>query len=492
MTDGPQQPQEGATQGGTPRDGEQDGEQDGEHEAEAELTELRPRLSPRERARRLVVVVGVVVLGLALLLGGVPSLRDGVRLLLVGPSPTPTPAPIAGVSNFYFLATPAWVDLLVDGRRVARIPVAGDGTQPLQLAPGRHTLEWQGAPFQILSCSLVVPVPFIITPQTSFCALRQYLGVPAGYVVQQRESLATLPGGQQSALLQAIDAGLNDSSAKAVIQPGESYLALANDRPRARVTTASVALSAALRYTRVTGAPQSDPCAQYQAIQPCRFPDQDCRNLCTATPNDSSVPADTNTFGWIVAVPAHAAWELDASNGSAVGQGLVGPGEGIVNPGAEDLLVLLRIMWDGTAWQVTPLFGHTHGPVADDSVCSPARDWLADAGEVPAPILVPIGSALWGQSDGQGGGVVYASGPNPTDGCFVSVASSALAVIPNPPISGPTTFLLRFGVLVAVNASARQIAPTLPVADASEQAIAGRLQAQLGALTAVYGPAYRI
>ena len=73
-------------------------------------------------------------------------------------------------------------------------------------------------------------------------------------------------------------------------------------------------------------------------------------------------------------------------------------------------------------------------------------------------------------------GIEYVTGPDPTDGCFVSVDPSSLSFAPVPPIVQPATFLLRFGALLAVNASARQIAPWLPTAGAHEQAIASRLQ----------------
>src|SRR5258707_8510721 len=105
----------------------------------------------------------------------------------------------------------------------------------------------------------------------------------------------------------------------------------------------------------------------------------------------------------------------------------------------------------------------------------PARDWLTNTnGPLPGLGRGPLVAS----GPGVDVGVAYVSGPEPTDGCFVSVDPSALAFAPAP-IAQPATFLLRFGVLIALNAAAHQLAPQLPVADAHEQAIANRLQAQV-------------
>ncbi len=136
-------------------------------------------------------------------------------------------------------------------------------------------------------------------------------------------------------------------------------------------------------------------------------------------------------------------------------------------------LALLRVTWDGIHWHVTPLFGHAAGaPVTDDAICAPARDWLTSTSTLRSPVQGPLVPAS--RLDV---GIEYVSGPDPTDGCFVSVDPSSFADPPVPPIVQPATFLLRFGVLIAVNAAARQLAPQLPVAGAHEQAIARQLQA---------------
>jgi hypothetical protein len=307
------------------------------------------------------------------------------------------------------------------------------------------------------------------------CQLLPYLGAPPGYVVQQRESLATLPPGQGSALWLAIADTLTVAWG-AEIQPGEPYLAPGPPPSGARIEYAQSTLRATLQYTLAASITWSEPCAVSRGVQPCHFPSQDCRHLCTATPSFAAGSPGAERGAWVVAVPVQAAWQLNTLGITAVASQLQGPG-----PGA--LLGLVRITWDGTSWQVMPLFGHTTdapvtgdggAPVTDEMVCAPVRDWLTNTnGPLPGlgrgPVVV--------SGPGVDIGVAYVSGPDPTDGCFVSVDPSALAFAPVP-IVQPATFLLPFGVLVALNAVAHQLAPQLPVAGAHEQAIASRLQAQ--------------
>jgi hypothetical protein len=68
--------------------------------------------------------------------------------------------------------------------------------------------------------------------------------------------------------------------------------------------------------------------------------------------------------------------------------------------------------------------------------------------------------------------MVYASGPNPADGCAAEFLGH------NAPGDEPAIFLQRFGVLRTANATAQT--DNLPMADALEQSQARHLLAQLG------------
>ncbi len=169
-----------------------------------EVSGLGPRLSPRARVRRLIISVAAVLLVLFVVVAGLPTLRQDALALLSAPTPTPLLRSLPGADSFYFLATPSWVNALVDGHPLDQVPVAdvADGSlTPLHLPRGVHTFEWRGTPFLTQRCTLPVPVPFLYEPRgCQACQLLPYLGSPPGYVVQRRESLATLPPGQGSAL----------------------------------------------------------------------------------------------------------------------------------------------------------------------------------------------------------------------------------------------------------------------------------------------------
>jgi hypothetical protein len=174
---------------------------------------------------------------------------------------------------------------------------------------------------------------------------------------------------------------------------------------------------------------------------------------------------------------AQASWDLARLDGTPAGTAAGGPHYG-------DVLALVHVTWDGAQWHAASVFGHAAGgALADDAVCGPARDWLASGaallGAAVGP-LVPGGPLL---TSDVAGSVVYASGADPADGCYVAVPPDALAFTPQPAVTEPLEFLLRCGVLLAVNDAARQVAPGLPVADAAARAIA------LGLSTLVSGAA---
>src|SRR5258705_5285974 len=132
---------------------------------EIEVSRLGPPLSPRARLCRLTIGVAAVLLALLVVFAGSPTLRQDARALFSAPTPTRTLPSLPGADSFYFLATPPWVTVLVDGRPLDRVPVADDHPAPLQLPPGVHTFEWPGKPFITHHCTLPCPFPFLVTPR---------------------------------------------------------------------------------------------------------------------------------------------------------------------------------------------------------------------------------------------------------------------------------------------------------------------------------------
>src|SRR5258706_928457 len=143
---------------------------------EIEVSRLGPPLSPRARVRRLIISVAAVLLALLVVFAGSPTLRQDARALFIAPTPTRTRPSLPGADSFYFLATPPWVTVLVDGRPLDRVPVADNHPAPLRLPRGVHTFEWRGAPFLTQRCTLPVPLPFLFTPRGSqACVFAPYL-----------------------------------------------------------------------------------------------------------------------------------------------------------------------------------------------------------------------------------------------------------------------------------------------------------------------------
>src|SRR5260221_7438420 len=140
---------------------------------EIEVSRLGPPLSPRARLRRLTIGVAAVLLALLVVFAGLPTLGQDALALLSAPTPTPTLRSLPGADTFYFLATPPWVSVLVDGHPLDPVPVVEEQPAPLapgsaygfdtptptrglvpnahpapvKLARGVHTLAWRGAPF---------------------------------------------------------------------------------------------------------------------------------------------------------------------------------------------------------------------------------------------------------------------------------------------------------------------------------------------------------
>jgi hypothetical protein len=427
---------------------------------EIELSGQRPPRSPRARALRLALVLLALALALAAPLGGLAALREHTIALL---HPTPTPRSLPGTDQFYFQPAPPWVTVWVDGKRLSNPPLAGGTAAPVRLAPGTHHMEWRGAPFSTHRCTVVAPVPFIYRPGRDSCDIQPFLGGPAGYVLQYRESLGALSSSQQSALQAAIQGGLRAASVTATMPAGHVYLVPQSESPSGyQLATAPAARLATFTLDFDINPSVTEPCAlSGGTAQPCRFPDQDCQLLCTAAP---FLGADNSA--WLVAFQAHESWALATADGAPAGTVAGGPF-------ASDVLVLARVTWDGALWHAALVFGHAAGgALADDVVCGPARDWLAEGAAVLGAAGGPLvggGPELTGEDPA---GVRYVSDGNPTDGCAVSVPPNVLAFEPQPMVTQPMTFLLRFGMLLAVNDAAHQALPQLPMASAAERAIA--------------------
>src|SRR5258706_6658154 len=92
---------------------------------------LGPRLSPQARLRRLALSGAAVLLVLLVVFAGLPALRQDALTLLIFPTPTPTLRSLPGADSFYFLATPPWVSVLVDGHPLDPVPMVEEQPAPV-------------------------------------------------------------------------------------------------------------------------------------------------------------------------------------------------------------------------------------------------------------------------------------------------------------------------------------------------------------------------
>lgn len=406
---------------------------------------FEPRHSPRLRLVRVGAVLAAVLLVLAVVLN---SITGGGIARWVRLAPTPTHALVTGEDLFYLLPNPPGVDILLDGHPLARVPLPGH-PPPLHLAPGHHVLVWNSHlfPFMPLRCTISIPVAASDT-----CPL---LGVPGTYLpepaITLHASVPALSSGDAGQLTRAIQSALAARSSTALVQRGEHYFFYQQGQAGGP-TRATQPLRAALTYQFLPNAGYPEPCTVVRPVIPCRFPGQDCSQLCTVAQLPDAV-AESPT-DWVAAAMVSAAWDYATLDGRAVASNL-----------GEDFglqLAVLRIAWDGATWHVTPILGHTSGlPAADDAVCDPARYSLSQNGTWSFMVTDP-------PPDGQ---AQFASDSTPTDGC--------VAVLdPHPGSDAPAVFLERFGVLLAVNQVAAGSGSGLPLADAAEQQLARQLAAQ--------------
>ncbi|MFI5270104.1 MAG: hypothetical protein ACHQ7M_22225, partial [Chloroflexota bacterium] len=350
------------------------------------------------------------------------------------------------------------VTVSLDSKALGQLPLPGGG-HPLRLAPGRHTFTWASRllPFRPLTCLVSVPsasgdtCPFVTQQFTP-----SIVASDASHIIGLHESLANLPPADADMLTAAITAAVAGVTSSALVQPGETFYYFDNNSLSGEPVVASQTLRATLAFTFLTAdqAGYPEPCSLTQPAIPCRFPGQDCTQICSVAGPPPSVTLRPDQE-WIGAVEVHAAWTYTALDGTPDAQE-VGEQYGLQ-------LMALGITRDGNGWHVTPIIGHTPGlDVADDLVCDPAR-YLASQTDWSFMLVNPPPDSH----------AIFVSGPTLADGCAVALGYTVAG--------GPNAiFLQRFGVLSGTNADALSSTDHLPQADATERQLAQQLLAAAG------------
>ncbi|HEY7975247.1 MAG TPA: hypothetical protein VID72_07890 [Ktedonobacterales bacterium] len=337
---------------------------------------------------------------------------------------TPTPAAtfFAGANSIYFSNGAPWGTLTIDGKRLPSADLTGYGAT---VSRGVHQLAYQARYFPSLRCTFSAP-----RAQSDTCPLdtsdstSQFLQTyPLARAIDLRSTGATLQPDQRRALTQRADAALAAQSLTATIAPGDRYL-----DDHGQVATASAPLHFTLTLALDTSAPSGN--------------DTTCYQFCP-DPSFTSAPAPAGG-GWAMRVIVTANWALT----DATGRRLTSPGYQAGQPYPSSAPVEVGVQLTPAGWQINAL----------DSLNTQAIETAAGD-----PVIFQA-------ANGQSGvnGIAYSLAPNPLDGCVMDVD-----------VSGYTARLLwRFGALLTVDGTARHDFPTLPVANAAEQALAARITQQ--------------
>jgi hypothetical protein len=412
---------------------------------------LLPARGARQQAWRAGATGALIALALVCVLATYPMIRSDVQRLIFGPPGAPVIAPATDV--IYLLPNAPGVAVALDGHHLYGSHTV-ESAQPLRLVPGRHTFTWQGEPFARQSCTVSVP-----HVETDTCRLFAYLQRgPHGsspVILSSHETMYTMDAARSSQLRQALQSALDASEQDALVRVGEVYYA-ATPGFFGQMTPAAMPLTARLHFTLLIQFIPPEPCEVARDVQPCRFLGQNCALLCTLPSQDVNGPRPRDE--WDVAAMVSASWQYTRPDGTR----LLAPVNEL-NLGFA--LGFFRVRWTGSEWTAEAVFGHASGiPIADDTMCLPARGWLFQ-GPAHEVFLQPSRYSAR-----------YAASANPTDGCVAEIVDRQAASGAPGSATDPALFLARFGAIVAVNNAARALWPGLPLADAVGRALAERLR----------------
>ena len=417
---------------------------------------LAPRFTLRQRRRQLIATVAIVGLLLFVLLSSYSPTRNQLIQALIPSSPTTNALDEPSSNFFYFDAEPIWGQLFIDGKLIAH-PPRNPNEAPLQLSQGHHMIRWQAQPFVTQLCGVSVPYNII----TDTCHLNQFIHSTRGvgaWLFSFATSLAQLPRSSFTALVTTVQSTLNVQAPTETVLPGELYGTNSTHLPTQQ---RKEPLKATLHYQLDVENNLDSVCSTVlEASTACTFNGQACYLFCTIPVSLMSASVEQ---AWYVFAAAQATWEYTTINGRIVAQHqpeLVG------TTTLYDHLLPLRILWNGTQWNVKLL----SLPVSSDmslqfnEPCNTALNAVRNVLFPPPAAFTHVG-INW----------LYASNTNPASGCLAMATIGQYAISP-PPI---VYFLYRFGVFLAANDVAHKYWPTMPFANASEQQLAQQLATTL-------------
>lgn len=406
---------------------------------------------------RVALILSFLLLIVLVLPNGVANVSSTAVGVLQNWFPHPTSTLFSGNSSsaidggYYVDMSVPWTQVFIDGKLVHLPPLNED--VPLKLGYGHHNITWYAAPFVAQSCVLSVPQSTGDTCAIAPDTLQQQ--ETSAQILLLRNGLLTLPFKQQTTLLQATQTAFANIQDNQLVQPGELYSS-SNGYSRA-----TQPLYASLHFTFDVHA------SGYTLYE---VAGQQCQQLCIVPwhylPSQVAVPATAKT--WVALSYVSSYWDYATADGRIVARNQSAVSD---VAGTSAYPVLLRVLWTGATWQVTPLIDANQAPPLVISSLIPHHPpTLADKIRLfdnPACVAARFLYSTVGTSYAN---VHFISGAHPAMGCLVIVNDNAGQ-------SSSAYYFEHLGVFLAANNTAHASQPHLPLADSYEHTLVEQLAA---------------
>lgn len=394
-------------------------------------------------------------------------LRDVVINRFLTVAPTPTPTIVAGGNQFYIQANPQGI-VTIDGHVVTKLPNENDNQVPITLSRGQHKIVWQAPPFQPLTC--IVSVPPLIGEPCNYESTGNYFSDSSARVISFAASMTNLSNAQQTALKQAIQTMLNALQSTDTLSTGERYVYKQTSGVTI-VKTAVQPLNATLSLHLDANPNSSNSCTSNGDL--CTLSGQNCLQICS----DGGTTSSGGVFTWNIIALYYSTWAYTTQSGQVVARNQ--PDTNYTTVGV-DHSIDLEATWNGKAWKVSlPSYNASSAiiPITTPLACASIHSLVGSYTNYGS------GATAFTATQGSNPRAVnwsYVAGSNEAQGCLgVIVLSQDTTATPTNFKQPPAYFLYRFGVLLAANALAHSEFPSIPMADANEQAISQSITAKL-------------
>ena len=353
--------------------------------------------------------------------------------------------------EYYLDVSVPWTQVFIDGVSV-HIPVMNSDA-PLTLRPGRHFITWLAVPFLTQFCVLTIPDAEGDTCEVASDTILQQTPEIPTQILLLHDGLYTMPSNRETTLLKAAEAALASIQGRQEVQPGEQYIGPTG------YTIARQQLEATRHFTLVTA---ESGYRQYDVDG------QLCLQLCIV-PWHYVVPPlvePAAAEAWLAVGYVSSYWDYTTPDGRVVVRDEKAVPSGV---GLDAYPVLMRILWTGLTWQVTPLLGVNQAPpIVLNSLVLHHPPTPADKVRLFDDPSCEDAHFLYSTVGSTFANVRFISGSNPATGCLVVVNGG-----PEQPT--PTYYFEHLGVFLAANDAAHKAQPQLPFANAYERTLVAQL-----------------